>query len=71
MINLDIDPRLEVGRLLNEHQASKLLGITVHLLRKWRNVTKAGPKPVYFNGRVFYNIDTLAEYKKQKRVISC
>ena len=56
-----------MANLLSEVQAAKILGLTIHALRKWRNQEKG---PVYhrIGGAVRYSESDIEEFVKASRV---
>ena len=54
-------------QVLNEKQASQLLGVSVQTLRNWRHLRK-GPVYIKFGRRVLYSMADLLAYIDQNRV---
>jgi len=62
------DFEMNAGMLLNERQATKVLGVAVQTLRNWRCL-RVGPPYVKIGRRVFYLMDDLKHYVNAHRII--
>jgi hypothetical protein len=57
---------MEQQNLLNEHEAAKLLRVSVQLLRKWRAIG-SGPKHIKLGKCVRYSIGDVEGFIASKR----
>jgi hypothetical protein len=57
-------------QILNEQEAAKFIGVTVHALRAWRWRKKEGPKYLKLGSCVRYRLRDLESYL-ESRVVSC
>ncbi len=54
-------------KVVNEHEASRVLNLAVQTLRNWRTMRR-GPSYLKMGGSVRYNLRDLEAYCQRKRV---
>jgi predicted site-specific integrase-resolvase len=56
-----------MGKVMNEHEAAKLMGVQVQTLRNWRSLRK-GPPYLKLGSSVRYSEDDVVAYLRSRRV---